>query len=332
MSAYRAVLLALLVVGSVFAVTVPAGAVAGTDASPASSQLPASPQPSTPPVENVQTEQSENDSANASLGVDISSFMQSSAAEIGGAVESGMWTAEFNGTQNQSVQIRLVERRTQELRSELQTLQQQRDQLIAQHEAGEISETRYKAKISNLLGRINALQSAINTTAPRARQVGADVSQYQSMREQAKNLSGPEISAIARNTSGVGLGTARRGPPENAAAATNGTGVGATSGNGNGNQAKNGNGNQGNGNAGGNGNGNAGSNGNQGNRQGPPSNVDVGGDQPVDVNNPVENGTGNDLADDSTDVTGSDASDLSTRFRGVSMAGTLARTVVGTLF
>lgn len=317
MSTYRAVLLALVTVGSVLAVASPAGAIGVTDA-PTPSVEPIQPIETPPSIENVQSEQTANDSENTTLGADISSFMQSSAAEIGGAVETGMWSAAFNGTNNQSVKTRLVERRTRELRGELQTLQQRRDELVAQHEAGEISETRYKAKLSHLLGRINALQSAIDTTAPKARQVGANVSQLQSMREEAKNLSGPEISAVARNTTGVGLGNVGGGPPANAAAGTNGTGVGAANGS-TGDLPVDAPGN-------GNGNGNGDDNG------GRPA--DVGnGDASANVTNPVEgNGTGNGPADESADVTDSPSSEFSSRLEGVSIGGALPRTFVGTLF
>lgn len=201
MSVHRAVLATLLVAGALAAVG-SAGAAGG------------------PAVAGAQTQ---NNSTNTSLGADISSFMQSSAAEISGAVETGMWSARFNATSNDSERRRLVDRRTDDLRAELNALQERRDELVAAREAGNISEAAYKAQIGQLVGRINALRSAINATEPKARQVNASVGAVESLEADAAELSGPAIAAVARNSSGVdtpkGLGNddGERGPPANAA-------------------------------------------------------------------------------------------------------------------
>lgn len=210
MSAHRAVLLALFVVVGTLVVPVTATSdyrADGTDArvetlnDSAGTGVAAAP----------------NGSNNTSLGLEISAFMQTSAAEVGGAVETGMWTAEFNETSNRSVRVRLVERRTRELRSELTDLQERKQELIAQRDSANVSDTAYQAKLSYLLGRIDALQTAINATAPRARAVNANVEAVAELRTKVRNLTGPEIAAIARNVTGVSAGHAGPG---------NGTGVG----------------------------------------------------------------------------------------------------------
>jgi hypothetical protein len=136
-----------------------------------------------------------------------------------------MWTAAFNSTDNQSARVRLVERQTADLRERLAELQERRQELLAERNATNVSEAAYKAKIGRLVGRINALQAAINATAVRAEAVGANVETVTSLRTDARNLTGPEISSVARNLSGVGLGNAQGGPPAE---------VGNFSGNGNG--------------------------------------------------------------------------------------------------
>ena len=330
MSSFRAVSLALLVVGSVLAAAVPAGAAAVADDSStprledADASTPAEdarPTESVPPmrgVDGVRSQQSANDSSNTSLGADISAFMQSSAAEIGGAIEDGMWTAAFNGTDNRSVKVRMVQRRTKELQKELKNLRQRRSKLLEQHEADEISEVRYKAKMSHLLGRINALQEAIDTTTPRARQVGVEVTQLRSMQQAAKNLSGPAIAAVARNTTGVAMGKIGDRPVANAA--TNGSRAGNGSG-------------AGNGTAGGPlnevaGNGDGAADGNES------KSVGVGtGDAVANASDlPAANGTGDELVDGPATDVHPDSEESVGRFFGVAKAGILARTFVGTLF
>ncbi|WP_135806332.1 hypothetical protein [Halorussus marinus] len=209
MSAYRAVLLAL-VVGSSLAIAAPA--TAAPDLSPDSPD-PVGSATADPPVaqsDDGNESESENQSASPSLGADISSFMQSSAAEMSGAVETGMWSASFNATDNETKRKRLVERRTGDLRAELADLRDRKAELESEREAGNLSGAAYKAQVGQLVGRINALQSTIDATAPRARQANADVDAIAGLETDARNLTGPAVAAVARNTSGVGV----PGPPD----------------------------------------------------------------------------------------------------------------------
>jgi hypothetical protein len=300
MSLYRAVLLALVVVGGALVATVPTGATTpatqetthDAEATPEVAEptrvgdglTAARPTNATDAAATdtaaADTTATNDTTANSSLGTDISSFMQSSAAEVDGAVETGMWSAAFNDTDNQSVRVELVETKTTSLREELAELRQRRADLVTEREEGNLSQTAYKAKVSRLLGEIDALRSAIDATTNRAESVNANVETLGSLRSETDNLTGPEIAAVARNVTGVGNG--ERGPP-NGVGAGNGNGVGegngVGNGNGNGAGAGNGNGNAANaakgatngttpgnageGNSGGNGvgNGNAGENG-----------------------------------------------------------------------
>ena len=258
MSPYRAALLALVVVGVALASVVPAGATSGLDAARhapggthdalGGTESQADPVAGERASVGVQADanDSENDSA---LGADISSFMQSSVAETDGAVETGMWSAAFNGTENRSVRQRLVERRTDELRSELDELRSEKAELMAEREAGNVSETTYKARVSRLAGRMNALESSINATSSRARAVGTNVEELSTLRTETENLSGPAVAAVARNVSGVGNGNGNA--LGNVGNGTTGPPGDAGSGNGNGpDDAGNGPGDAGNGTAG----------------------------------------------------------------------------------
>jgi len=212
MSAYRAVLLALLVVGSSLAVAAPSSATPEASADAADADAVGSTTAGEPAAQSDAggEDESENGSAHASLGADISSFMQSSAAEMSGAVETGMWSASFNATENESERRVLVERRTGELRTELAELRDRKADLEAEREAGNLSGAAYKAQVGQLVGRINALQSAINATTPRARQANANVDAVTTLKTDARNLTGPGIASVARNTPGVGV----PGPPD----------------------------------------------------------------------------------------------------------------------
>ncbi|PSP56115.1 hypothetical protein BRC82_02995 [Halobacteriales archaeon QS_1_67_19] len=208
MTAYRAVLVVLLVVSA--GAAAPAGATDQSSVGSTGSETVAIGQNAT--VTN-------NSTNNFTLGADISSFMQASASEAEGAVDTGMWTARFNATENRSQRVELIEHRTADLREQLDELQQRKDELLEKREAGDISETAYTARIGALVGEIKALNEAINSTAPRARQVNASGAELDSLRTRANNLTGPEIAAVARNASGVSVDNVSGGPPSDAGGA-----------------------------------------------------------------------------------------------------------------
>lgn len=214
MNPYRVALLALFVSGAL--VVVSAGATLDTnvdaDADAAIGEDPHAPDTERANPPDAQSVVSANDTAeNSSLGAELSSFMQSNTVEVGGAVETVMWTAAFDASQNRSRQVAMVERRTTELRSRLADLERREAELVAERDADNVSETAYKAKVSRLVGQIDALRSAINATSERAERVDAEEEALESLRTEAENLTGPAIAAVARNLTSVG--DSERGPP-----------------------------------------------------------------------------------------------------------------------
>jgi len=239
MSAFRAVLLALLVVGT--GVAVLATGATADDAPGATAEA------------TLDATAAQNGTANgSSLGADISSFMQSSAAEADGAVETGMWSAAYDATENRSVRVELIERRTGDLRAELGELRDRKQELADAREAGQLSDVAYRARVGRIVGQINALESALDATETRARQVNAGVENVTALRTEADELAGPEIAAVARNLSGVGA--SERGPPLAVGNGTTpgeggpsdpGNGVGVGNGNANGDEESPGDGDEG---------------------------------------------------------------------------------------
>lgn len=153
-------------------------------------------------VENNTT--SEDTSAqNGSFGEQLSAFMQSSAVDANTTVESGMWNAGVNAsaTPAQEVTNRTtqLEREQQRLERKVAQLQEKRDQLPA---------VAYTAQASALRERIRSLQERINGTERTAQRVGVNASALDRLRTQTENMSGPEVSTIARN-----ITDAPRGPP-----------------------------------------------------------------------------------------------------------------------
>ena len=239
MKPVRAVLLALLTLcGMVAGVSLAAGV---TTSSPTTS-----------------TAQQSAGGTDAALGNRISAFMQSNAAETSGAVESGMWATTFDNATNRSVKQRLVTGHVDALQNRLDEIRDRKQRLVERREAGEISRLKYESEMSGVIGRYNALVNAINETERRAESTGTNTSELAELRANSEKVAGSEMSAVARNLSGVdapGLEKANRtGPGSTPGSAANGNG----NGNGNANNASV----PGNGKAKGNVNGNASVNGN----------------------------------------------------------------------
>lgn len=194
MISLRAALLALVVVAVPLAGAVPTAAAPAPDSSTVDR------------AEHVDQQSrtvSQNDTSNSSLGSEISSFMQTSVSQTKGTVDTGMWTAAFDNTENQSVQTALVEGQTAELQQELQRLRQRKRTLNRSRGVGEMSDLEYRAKMSALIGEIKALRSAVNTTAERAHRTGGNVTALRRLGQRTENVTGTRVHRVARGLSSV---------------------------------------------------------------------------------------------------------------------------------
>jgi hypothetical protein len=150
-----------------------------------------------------------NESANGTdaggFGNQVSSFMQASAADADAAVDQGMWRAEVNSSENKEATL---DQRTETLRQRLQRLQNRTAELAEQYENG-TGTVAYDARASALRTQIRNVRRAINQTEEVATRTGVNLTRLNDLRSQAANMSGPEVSAMARN-----ITDAPRGPPD----------------------------------------------------------------------------------------------------------------------
>jgi hypothetical protein len=157
-----------------------------------------------PQVENNTT--SSANETNDSFGGQISAFMQASAVDANTTVESGMFDAAVNTSQSPE---REVTARAGRLERELQRLEDKAARLEAKRANGTLPDVAYTAQASAIRERLVNLREQINGTEATARRVGVNVSSLDRLRTQAANMTGPEVSALARN-----ITDAPRGPPE----------------------------------------------------------------------------------------------------------------------
>lgn len=156
-----------------------------------------------------------NESNTTGMGTQMTAFAQSSSAAANDSVENGMWQAGFEQS-NASEQARLVTDRTGGLEARLERLQAENESIQEQYENGTLSEQAYVARQSRLDARIDALQTAVNDTDAAAAEAGVDDSRLERLKQNASQLSGPEVAGIATGLAG--------GPTEMPPQAANQTG------------------------------------------------------------------------------------------------------------
>ncbi|WP_136717204.1 hypothetical protein [Halorientalis salina] len=167
-------------------------------------------------------ETNESSGENASLGTQISSFMQASSAETNGSVDAGMWEAEFNAS-NGTEKAAVVENRIRTLDRRVDRLEDRLADLEARHENGSLPEVAYMAQASQLTAEIESLERSINETDSAAKSVGVNDTRLDKLRTDARNMSGRAVANDARGLSVVSPpGLARGGPPGDAGTPGNG--------------------------------------------------------------------------------------------------------------
>lgn len=136
-------------------------------------------------------------------------------AEVGGELAERSFGLRIARAESNSSRASVVAGEVGDLRERLTTLEQRRDRLEAAHENGSISEARYRAETAALvaqsrvlerqLGRTSTVAVALPAEALAERQI--DVDEVERLRTGARNLSGPEVAAIARGVAGPTVGS-----------------------------------------------------------------------------------------------------------------------------
>lgn len=150
------------------------------------------------------------DSTDASMGAELSAFMQASATDADESIDAELFIAAFEKGDNETREA-IVSERTAHLEQRLERLEADYQDLLERKD--EMNPVAYNARMTRLTVQIESLNRSIDDVEPRARDVGVDTEALERLRTEASELSGPEVAAIARNLSGV---EPPRGPPEHA--------------------------------------------------------------------------------------------------------------------
>lgn len=155
--------------------------------------------------------------ANASVGAEVSSFMQASTAEAEGEVDDGMFEAALNRTDDPEVRRQLVENRTQRLEQRQQRLEERRAEIRG---TGDVRDRALAVRVAVGADR---LEQSVNETEPVAASVGVDTERLTQLRTNARNLTGGEVSDLARGLAGPPADRPGAGGPPGDAPAGNAT-------------------------------------------------------------------------------------------------------------
>ena len=158
------------------------------------------------------TNETNTSDAEPTFGAVVSSFMQTSAADAENEVEDGLFAAQFERS-NASERARLVRQRAGSISERIAELREERAELLA----GENVTVRERAEAARLAEQSQGLANSIDQTEQAAQRANVQLNRtaLDVLRTEARNLTGPEVSEIARGLVDRGRGPpAERGPPE----------------------------------------------------------------------------------------------------------------------
>lgn len=183
----------------------------------------------------------ERESVALSPGAQLAGVLAVQRAEIGGEVEARAFGLRVSRAATNESKARIVADQLNETEARLDELRGRLSVLREARESGEISEGRYRAQAARLTAEIRTLQRLLNRSADVAHELPADAKrthgiapeEVERLRTEARNLTGEEVSAIARRVAGPNVGNgigsgdapgrsgdrgppADRGRPENA--------------------------------------------------------------------------------------------------------------------
>ena len=143
---------------------------------------------------------------NRSMGAELNSFMHSSSASANGSVEQGMFEATFDDAEDPEAS---VTDRTGQLEAKY-------DRLEAQYEAledSDLPEPARDAQLTRIAVQLDTLDRSAAATEGHAHQHGVDTERLTVLRQNASDLSGPEVAEIAQSLAGVNPPGLENGPP-----------------------------------------------------------------------------------------------------------------------
>ncbi|MFW6457789.1 MAG: hypothetical protein ACOCY6_00045 [Halodesulfurarchaeum sp.] len=134
-------------------------------------------------------------------------------AELEGTIAERAFDRSMNTSSNETRASVLVNH-TDQLEQRLENLENRSERLEADYENDTISKSAYQAQLAHLEARINSIERLLERTGNETAMLpmearmatGLNETNLYELRTRASNLSGPEVSSIAREIAGPGVG------------------------------------------------------------------------------------------------------------------------------
>lgn len=159
---------------------------------------------------------------NVAPGQRLAAVVGVGQAEFEGEVDLRAYGVEYAMAQSNASKAAVVHERIEAARERFQALEQRQERLRAARANGSISEGEFQARMTELAAESEGVRQVANASEARANALPADVleragvnvSAIQTLRQDAAELTGPEVAAIARTIAGDNPGRAvGQGPP-----------------------------------------------------------------------------------------------------------------------
>lgn len=161
--------------------------------------------------------------SNVTPGERLTAVVGVGQAEFEGEIELRSYGIEYALAATNDSRADVVGERLVTIEQRLAELERERDELEAARENGSIGEGEYRARVTELSARTETVEQLADASEARAGELpaelleskGINVTAIQTLRQNAENLTGPQVAEIARSIAGDDVGGAiSRGPPE----------------------------------------------------------------------------------------------------------------------
>ncbi|MFC6721267.1 hypothetical protein [Halobacteriaceae bacterium SHR40] len=166
-------------------------------------------------ADNASTALQQADSANETApGEQLSGVVGVSEAEMEGDLDRRAFGLQIANASTQQAQADVVAERVTDVDQRLDELEDRKEKLDRQRDAGEISDGKYSAQMARLAAETETVKDLSNQSAQVAGELPADIledrgvnaTKIQQLSERAGELSGPEVAEIARGIAGDRIG------------------------------------------------------------------------------------------------------------------------------
>lgn len=177
-----------------------------------------------------QLSNSSNSSVNVSPGARLAGIIGVQEAEIKGAIDERVFTIQLSTAANETDKARIVGNQLSSIQNRLEALKNQKQALEQAKANGNISTNQYKARLTALAAKIQSVKqltnqsesAALNLPTELRERNGINITAIQTLKQDANDLSGPEVAQIARQIAGPDVGKSiaskkaseRAGPPD----------------------------------------------------------------------------------------------------------------------